>query len=139
MHAFKDTQVKNKSLADYSKHMKILVVDDEEVTRDSLKEFLITEGHECRIAANGVDALEQLKDFSPDAIITDLNMPQMSGLDFVRNISSDRDRNNYSIVMVTGHITPNEEKSSTRHGVSKILEKPIKVDEIRQFLDNLSK
>lgn len=63
---------------------RILVVDDEPSVRQSLAGFLNDEGYEVSTAEHGFDALLQLRrDPSPDIIISDLNMPQMSGFEFL--------------------------------------------------------
>lgn len=67
---------------DTSKH-KVLVVDDDAAVRESLTMLLTAEGYEVSTAVNGFDALLQLKGSLPDVITSDLNMPQMSGFEFL--------------------------------------------------------
>lgn len=62
---------------------RILVVDDEEVIRQLFMRLLEKEGYQVVLAENGFDALLRLKHFSPDVIISDLNMPKMSGFEFL--------------------------------------------------------
>src|SRR6185437_14099625 len=61
----------------------ILVVDDEQAVRHVFAEMLQEEGYEVATAENGFDALLKLKQFSPDVIVSDLNMPKMSGFEFL--------------------------------------------------------
>ena len=68
----------------------ILVVDDDLDVRDTLALLLEDEGYHCEKAINGADALEKMKQTSYDIIITDLNMPVMSGLDLLRHIKSNQ-------------------------------------------------
>jgi CheY-like chemotaxis protein len=65
-----------------SKHQ-ILVVDDEPAVRDSLMLLLKASGYDVAGAAHGFDALLQLKRALPSIVISDLNMPQMSGFEFL--------------------------------------------------------
>jgi len=65
-----------------SKH-RVLVVDDDATVRESLTMLLTAEGYEVSSADNGFDALLQLKTSTPDVITSDLNMPQMSGFEFL--------------------------------------------------------
>lgn len=65
-----------------SKH-EILIVDDEAAVRDSLAIMLQASGYDASIAINGFDALLQLKRRLPAIVISDLNMPQMSGFEFL--------------------------------------------------------
>jgi len=61
----------------------ILVVDDDESVREVFKLMLQEEGYEVTVANNGFDALLKLKDSVPEVIISDLNMPEMSGFEFL--------------------------------------------------------
>lgn len=61
----------------------ILVVDDEPVMRETMKILLTASGYEVSTAEHGFDALLQLKTLHPSVIISDLNMPQMSGFELL--------------------------------------------------------
>src|SRR5258708_8247930 len=62
---------------------RILVVDDEESIRQLFGRLLKKAGYEVASAENGFDALLKLKEFLPEVIISDLNMPKMSGFEFL--------------------------------------------------------
>jgi CheY-like chemotaxis protein len=62
---------------------RILVVDDEESIRKVFLRLLEKQGYEVATAENGFDALLKLKQFLPEVIISDLNMPKMSGFEFL--------------------------------------------------------
>ena len=62
---------------------RILVVDDEQAVRHVFAQMLQEEGYEVATAENGIDALLKLTQFSPDVIVSDLNMPKMSGFEFL--------------------------------------------------------
>ena len=62
---------------------RILVVDDDESVRGVFSLILQKEGYEVTAASNGFDALLKLKEVVPDVIISDLNMPEMSGFEFL--------------------------------------------------------
>nr|MBA3770725.1 response regulator transcription factor [Blastocatellia bacterium] len=68
------------------KHPRILVVDDEPQITRVLRHSLAAHGYDIRTAADGMSALDTLKDFKPDLVITDLQMPEMSGLELCRAI-----------------------------------------------------
>jgi CheY-like chemotaxis protein len=61
----------------------ILIVDDEECIRDTTSLLLADEGYEVNTAADGLEALLQMRTTVPDVIISDLNMPRMSGFEFL--------------------------------------------------------
>ena len=65
---------------------KILVVDDAGLVRRYYREILEGAGYEVQEALNGVEAMERLLDQSVDLLIVDINMPQMDGLSFLRQL-----------------------------------------------------
>jgi two-component system KDP operon response regulator KdpE len=65
---------------------RILVVDDEPQINRVLRHSLAAHGYDVRTAADGESALDTLKDFRPDLVITDLQMPEMSGLELCRAV-----------------------------------------------------
>jgi len=69
-------------MSSHGKHL-ILVVDDEPSIRQALADLLIWAGYDVATAENGFDALLQLKRSVPDIIISDLNMPKMSGFELL--------------------------------------------------------
>jgi two-component system KDP operon response regulator KdpE len=64
----------------------ILVVDDESQITRVLRTTLSAQGYEIRVANDGETALEMVKDFAPDLVITDLAMPNMNGIELCRNL-----------------------------------------------------
>jgi CheY-like chemotaxis protein len=66
----------------------ILVVDDEPSVRETLGLLLMSVGYDVAMAENGVSAVAQLNRTLPDLIVTDLNMPQMSGMELISHVSS---------------------------------------------------
>ena len=67
-------------------HRRILVVDDEPQITRVLRTTLSAQGYDLRIANDGETALEIMKDWTPDLVITDLAMPQMDGLELCRRV-----------------------------------------------------
>src|SRR5215469_7453937 len=67
-------------------HRRILVVDDEPQITRVLRTTLSAQGYDLRVANDGETALEIMKDWTPDLMITDLSMPQMDGLELTRRV-----------------------------------------------------
>ena len=85
-----------------NKNMKILIVDDSMTMRRIIANTLKNLGYETFVEAeDGKDAYAKLYAESPDFIITDWNMPNMSGLEFVKAVRSDQKYGNIPILMVT--------------------------------------
>src|SRR3984885_9962884 len=67
-------------------HKHILVVDDESQITRVLRTSLSSQGYDIRVANDGETALEIMKDWAPDLVITDLSMPNMDGLELCRRL-----------------------------------------------------
>ena len=69
---------------------KILLVDDEESIHLLYREEFEEEGYEVHSALGGKDALEKFKLIAPDLVILDINMPDISGIDFLKSLDTQR-------------------------------------------------
>jgi CheY-like chemotaxis protein len=86
------------------KNPRILVVEDDPVMRDVLKELLVSHGYHICLASNGLEALGCLEEIQFDLVITDLRMPKMGGLELYDEMSSRSLK--VPVLVVTG--TPHE-------------------------------
>lgn len=104
----------------------ILVVDDDDSSRLLLRKFLERDGHTVIEAANGVQGLRVFKDLSPDLVFTDVVMPVMEGITFIRELRN-KDKNTPVIVMTSDIHGRAKEffEISSQLGVAYALEKPI--------------
>jgi YesN/AraC family two-component response regulator len=114
---------------------KILVIDDEEPVRDVLKAALVENGYSVFEAENGKKGVEKFIDVNPDIIITDVNMPEMSGIDVtkkIKDMKSDAD-----VVIMTGYGTEDLVVQSLRSGATNYIKKPVDFKELMSILDSL--
>ena len=79
---------------------KILIVDDEEAVRDLFSELLKKEGYKTNICATGEETLELLKQENFDGVLLDIKLPDVSGLEVLKNIRDSY--KNLPVVMITG-------------------------------------
>jgi len=82
--------------------MKVLVVDDELVSRRKKERLLQSLGYEARVAKGGVEGWEIWKSERPRIVITDWNMPHMDGLELCRKIRAAESENYTYIIFVSG-------------------------------------
>ncbi|TFB13056.1 response regulator [Candidatus Marinimicrobia bacterium MT.SAG.4] len=108
----------------------ILVVDDEPVYRKVMKRLLIKEGHRVTLAEDGIDGLRILKNKEFDIVLTDINMPNMNGWDFLRNIEELYP--DIPAAIITGLSGQEKIHSEERSMAKRILKKPISFSEIRK-------
>ncbi len=81
--------------------MSVLVVDDEIPIRDSIRDALEDEGVATLVAADGVEALAQLKSHDVDAVIVDLLMPGMSGVELLEQMQAEPELSQIPVIIVT--------------------------------------
>jgi two-component system, OmpR family, KDP operon response regulator KdpE len=105
----------------------ILVVDDEAQITRVLKTTLSSQGYGIRTAADGEEALHQMKGWSPDLIITDLRMPNMDGLELCRRVRMES-RTPIIVLSVKGEETIKVEALDA--GADDYITKPFKVNEL---------
>jgi DNA-binding NtrC family response regulator len=107
---------------------RVLVVDDEKHQRDILKVILDSEGYETLAARNGRHALEILRDQPFDVILTDLKMPDMSGIELLTELL--RIQPGLCIVLMTAHGSIHSAVEAMRKGAFDYLTKPLERDEM---------
>lgn len=87
---------------------RLLIIDDDELTRATFAQMLRLEGHEVETAQSAKAALSDAFVLAPDAIIVDLRMPVMDGLTFVRHLRAQENGRMTPVAMVTGDYSMNE-------------------------------
>ncbi len=117
-----------------SQRASVLVVDDESSIRDSLRMTLEFEGYRVETAATGIEALQIARDRPPDAILLDLRMPEMDGLETFRQL---RERGyDMPVLVVSGHADVPTAVEATRRGAFDFFEKPFERDRVLLSLRN---
>ncbi|HMC82795.1 MAG TPA: sigma-54 dependent transcriptional regulator [Candidatus Polarisedimenticolia bacterium] len=102
---------------------RILVIDDEEDIRKSLRMILEYEGYQCATAAGPQEGLDLARKEEPDVILLDIKMPQVDGLELLGRLKQRGDR--AEVIMISGHGTIATAVEATRKGVFDFLEKPL--------------
>src|SRR5205807_6328324 len=114
---------------------KILVVDDEKSILLLLKEALTQWGYQVTTASSAAEGLELLKNGLFDAIISDIRMPDMSGLDLLREIRKQDET--IEVVMMTGYPTIASAVEALKEGAYDYLSKPLILDELKHLMQRL--
>jgi len=109
--------------------MNVLVVDDEEVIREVLKEVLTEAGYKVWTAKDGEEAIEKMKEAQFSVVITDIKMPGMDGVQVTRKFKElDSDT---EVVVITGYASIDSAVSVLKEGAYDYITKPFNVDEIK--------
>jgi CheY-like chemotaxis protein len=115
--------------------MRVLVVEDEEVLSEVFRDFLMELGHHPVLVRSAEAALGKLQSERPDAIILDINLPGMSGLDFMQ-LRPIRE-SGLPIVAVSGIVTESQARECLRLGALDFVGKPVPLDRLQDVLTYL--
>ena len=114
---------------------KILIVDDEENARIGLGKLLIQEGYLVDAVGNGQEALDYLKKHQVHLVITDINMPQMNGMTFLKVLN--RDYPKIDVIMITAYGGVGSYVEAMNLGAKEYINKPIKLDELKLIMKRI--
>src|SRR5262245_65590574 len=101
----------------------VLIVEDDERTREMLRRTLQKEGWQIREAANGRLGLEQLTHGAPSLILLDLMMPEMDGFGFMQELRKRSDCQQVPVVVITAKDLTDDDRRRLSGEVAKVLEK----------------
>lgn len=110
-----------------SESQKVLVVDDESQITRVLRHSLTAHRYDVRTAADGVSALDTFRDWHPDLIITDLQMPELDGLEFCREV---RKVSNVPIIVLSVRGEERTKVEALDAGADDYVTKPFGIDEL---------
>ncbi len=116
---------------------RILVVDDEDNARIALSKILTHEGYDVISARNGVEALNCLRSKDVELIITDLNMPEMNGLMFLRELNRSHPASN--VIMITAYGEVESYLEAMTLGAFEYINKPVKYEDLKKVINKIFK
>ncbi len=116
---------------------RILVVDDEENARIALSKILAREGYDVASAGNGYEALNYLRGREVELIITDINMPEMNGMAFLRELNRSHPASN--VIMITAYGEVESYIEALNLGAYEYINKPVKLDELNRIINKIFK
>jgi two-component system response regulator MprA len=111
---------------------RVLVVDDEPAVRTALERALRLEAYEVELAADGQEALARLADGAPDAVVLDIAMPELDGLEVCRRLRSAGDRT--PVLMLTARDAVDDRVAGLDAGADDYLVKPFALKELKARL-----
>ena len=107
----------------FTETRRVLIVDDEEIIRDSVTTYLEDSGFEVHQARDGREGLERFHSVEPDVVLLDLRMPRMDGLEVLESIAAQLDR--IPVIVVTGAGVLQDAVAALRLGAFDYVTKPI--------------
>ncbi len=114
---------------------KVLVAEDEKVMRFMLCDFLETYNFQVIQAENGKKAWDLWKTESPDLLISDINMPHMSGIELLQRIKEED--KSFPVIIITGVSVDTAQRTAVEYKADGFLAKPFKMKELFDLIGKL--
>ena len=111
----------------------VLLVEDDEATREMYSEYLAYSGLRVTEAPSAYRALEQVRQQTPDVVVTDIAMPGMDGLELSRRLRAAPPTRDVPIIAVSGNPTGRAQEA----GCNMMLEKPCTPDELLHAIEDV--
>jgi two-component system cell cycle response regulator DivK len=115
-----------------SLHKRILVVEDNELNMKLLNDVLEAHGYEVLSTGRGTVAVEWAREYQPDLILMDIQLPDLSGLEATQQLKGDTKTRDIPVIAVTAFAMAGDEKKALQHGCDAYVAKPIV---LRDFLN----
>ncbi|HEX8202639.1 MAG TPA: response regulator [Isosphaeraceae bacterium] len=112
----------------------MLIVEDDPGSRWALCALMGRLGYDCRVATDGREALELAGSFAPQAILMDVRLPVLDGLEATRRLKADARTRGIPVLALTGYTAPQRHRAIRRAGCVEVLAKPIVVRELLECL-----
>ena len=116
---------------------RILIVEDNALNIKLFCDLLAAHGHEPEAVTDSRNALDAARAFDPDLVITDIQLPHVSGLDLIRLIRKDEELAKVPIMAVTAYSARGDEERIRAAGAQAYVSKPISVMKFAQTVDEL--
>jgi signal transduction histidine kinase len=117
---------------------RILVVDDNQDSADSLAMLLHMLGHEVRTAYDGMAGLQAAKQFSPDIVLLDIGLPRLSGLETAQRLRQDLGLCDVLLIAMTGYGQMEDKRRSQEAGFNAHLVKPVDLSELQSLVESFT-
>jgi DNA-binding NtrC family response regulator len=111
----------------------ILIVDDHESTRETLKDVVAKAGNKPVLAKNGAEAFSQMQGHDVDIVLTDLRLPDTDGMDIMERVK--RDMPGVPVILITAHGSEDVAVSAMKRGATDYLPKPLDLNRLRAVLE----
>ncbi len=119
--------------------MRILAVEDEPEYLEMLQEVMSSLGHTIVIAPNGREGLEELEKQTIDVVVSDVRMPEMSGVEFHRRLRERPEHRNTPFIFLTGVDDLTEVRAACKTDADLLLQKPFPIDKLLKMFSGKMK
>ena len=118
----------------------VLIVDDDPAVTETFARMLVLEGYNVRAAVSAEAGLREAELTHPDAILLDLRMPMIDGLDFLKRLRAQEQQQRTPVAIVTGDYFLDDTMSSELHGLgAEVFFKPLWIEDLVRITQTLVK
>lgn len=115
---------------------KLLIVEDESIIRNNIKEYFELNDFIVKSAENGIEALSILEEFKPDVIISDMMMPEMDGIKLLNHIRENKSTNLIPFLMLTARVESVDQRMSMNLGADDYITKPFEFEDLHNAVNS---
>lgn len=116
---------------------RILIVEDDRITRALFRTFLQSEGYATIETANGIDGIKAAENEAPNLILMDIQMPEMDGMQALERLKSNPATDNIPVLALTGYAAEGDRERLMAKGFDGYLSKPLDLDELLEKVREL--
>ena len=117
---------------------RILIVEDSLSTRRMLEQLVSDSGYDVKTAIDGIEAIQILKQWHPDVILSDLELPRLNGLELTAHVRSNHSIENTPVIMITSRYTQKHREHAEKVGVNAYLTKPFSETDVLANIEKMT-
>ena len=117
--------------------LKVLLVEDNEMSSEMLSRRLMRRGYRVSIADNGESALLNVNAEKPNIIIMDLNLPGIDGLEITRRLKANKKTTHIPVIACTAHALSDDHQKALKAGCDDYVTKPVDLEKLLIKINNL--
>ncbi|HXI92960.1 MAG TPA: PAS domain S-box protein [Blastocatellia bacterium] len=119
--------------------LRVLVVDDNRDSADTIAMLLARSGHDVRVAYSATTALDEAVEFHPDAAVLDIGLPEMDGYEVARRLRQNPQLQNVRLIALSGYGQEADRQRSREEGFDSHMVKPVDSEKLEELLQSMSK
>ena len=118
---------------------RVLVVEDSLSTRRTLEQLVADSGYDVKTAIDGIEAIQIMKNWKPNVILSDLELPRLNGLELTTHVRTSKELEDIPVIMITSRYTKKHREHAQKVGVSVYLTKPFSEIDVMSNIENMTR
>lgn len=115
-------------------HCRVLIIEDDSDSADTLREALEFYGHEIAVALSASEGVSKARELQPDVVVCDIGLPDTDGYSVARLLRAEERLRNTCLVALSGYASPIDLENGKRAGFTHQFTKPLAVESLQQLL-----